>query len=70
MSCLYILKIKFLLVTLFPDFFLPLHKLSVHFTLVPFVVKKLSLISSYLHIFAFISSPLGDRPKETLLQFM
>ena len=70
-SCLYILEIKPLLVASFANIFS--HSVSCLFILfmVSFVVQKLiSVIRSYLFIFAFISFALGDSPKKTVIRFM
>ena len=70
-SCLYILKIKPLSVTLFENIFS--HSVGCLFVLfmVCFAVKNiLSLIRSHLFIFAFISIALGDWAMRTLLWFM
>ena len=71
MSCLYILEIKLLLVASFANIFShPVGCLFILF-MVSFALQKLiSLVRSCLFIFAFISVALGDRPKETVLQFM
>ena len=61
MSCLYILEIKPLLVTLFANIFS--HSVGCLFALfmISFAVQKLvSLIRSHLFIFVFISIALGD----------
>ena len=61
MSCLYVLEINPLSVTSFANIFS--HSVGFLFVLfmVYFVVQKLlSLISSHLFIFVFISSTLGD----------
>ena len=71
MSCLYILEIKALPVTLFANIFS--HSVSCLFVLfmISFAVQKLlSLITSHLFIFVFISITLGDRSRKILLQFM
>ena len=62
---------KPLLVTSFANIFS--HSVGCLFGLlmVSFAVQKLvSLIRSHLFIFIFISIALGDRPKETLVQFI
>ena len=68
MSCLYILEINPLLVSLFANIFS--HSVGCLFILflVSFAVQKLiSLIRFHLFNFAFISIALGDCPKKTLL---
>ena len=51
--------------------FLPVHRLYFHIVDGSFAVQNLvSLISSYLLIFAFISFVLRDWPKKTLVQFI
>ena len=70
-SCLYILAIKPLLVTLFANIFFPFCRLSLRFLMVSFAVQKLVRLSrSHLFIFVFISIVLGDPPKKTLVWFM
>ena len=67
-SCLYILAIKPLLVTLFANIFFPFCRLSLRFLMVSFAVQKLVRLSrSHLFIFVFISIVLGDPPKKTLV---
>ena len=71
MSCLCILDINPLLVISFANTFS--HSVGCLFILlmVSFAVQEhLSLIRSYLFIFAFVSSALGDRLEKILLQFM
>ena len=71
MSCLYILEIKPLSFASFANIFS--HSVGCFFILfmVSFAVQKLvSLTSSHLFIFGFISIALGDWPKKTLVQFM
>ena len=70
MSCLYILEIKTLPIASFANIFSQsVGCLFIFF--VSFAVQKLiSLIRSYLFIFAFISIALGDSPQKTLLWFM
>ena len=70
MSCLYILEIEPLSVSLFASIFS--HSVGCLFILfmVSFAVQKLvSLIRSHLFIFIFISIALGDWPKKILVQF-
>ena len=69
MSCLYILEIKPLLVTLFANIFS--HTVACLFTLlmVSFaVLKLLSLIRSHLFIFSFSPITVGDRAKKNKKQ--
>ena len=71
MSCLYILEIKPLSVTLLAN--ISSHSVGCLFVLfmVSFTVQKLlSLIRSHLFIFAFIFITLGERSKKILLRFM
>ena len=70
-SCLYIFDIKPLLVTLFANIFSHSICCLLVLSMAFFAVwTHLSLIRSYLFIFAFISFALGDWSKKTLLQFM
>ena len=60
MSCLYILEINSFVSCFIFYYFLPFRRLSFTFLIVSFVVQKfLSLITSHLFIFAFISITLG-----------
>ena len=71
MSCLYILEIKPLSVTLLAN--ISSHSVGCLFVLfmVSFTVQKLlSLIRSHLFIFVFIFITLGERSKKILLRFM
>ena len=68
---LYILEIKPLLVASFLSIFSQAIGCLFILFVVSFVVQKvLSLSRSHLFVFAFISIILGDRSKNTLLQFM
>ena len=61
MSCLYILKIKPLLVTSFANIFSQSVGFLFNLFMVSFAVQRLiRLIRSHLFIFAFISFALGD----------
>ena len=61
MSCLYILEIKLLLVTLFANIFSQsVGCFVILFMVSPAVQKLLSFIRSHLFIFAFTSIALGD----------
>ena len=71
MSYLYILEIKLLSVASFANIFSQSIGCLFVLLMVSFAIQKLvSLISSHLFIFAFISIALGDRPKKLLVQFM
>ena len=71
MSCLHILDINPLSITLFANIFSHSIGCLFIFLMVSFSMQKLlSLISPHLLIFAFISFVLGDRSKKILLQFM
>ena len=71
MSRLYILRIKPLSVTSFPNIFSHSGGCLFILFMVSFAVQKLiCLIRPHLFIFAFISFALGDWPKKTLLWFM
>ena len=67
MSCLYIVEVKPLSVTLFANIF---SQSFVLFMLSFPMQKLLSLIRSHVFIFTFISFALGDWPKKTLVRFM
>ena len=71
MSCLYILEINPLSVTLFAIIFSHSESCVFIFYMVSFAVQKLlSLIRSHLFIFGFIFITLGSGPKKILLQLM
>ena len=71
MSCLYMLAINPLSVIIICQYFLPFSRLSFYFVDGFLCYAKLSnLIRSYLFIFAFVSSALGDWFKKVLLQFI
>ena len=71
MSCLYILEIKPLSVTLFANIFSHSVGYLFGFSMVSFAMQKLvSLIRSHLFVFVFISITFGDWPKKTLVRFM
>ena len=70
-SCLYILEIKPFSVALFANSFSRFVGRLFVLLMVSFAAQKLvSLIRSYLFIFAFIPIALGGGPKKTLVQFM
>ena len=67
----YILEIKPFLVASFANIFFQYVGCFIVLFMVSFPLQKLiSLIRSYLFIFAFISVTLGDWPKKTLVRFM
>ena len=71
MSCLYILEIKLLSVTLFANIFSYSEGCLFILSIISFAVQKpVSLIWSHLFIFVFISVALWDSPKKTSVQFM
>ena len=71
MNCLYILEIKPLSVSLFANNATSCLYVVFWFCVwFPLPCKSLSLIRSYLSIFAHISLALGDWPKKMLVQFM
>ena len=71
MSCLSISEINPLLLALFANIFSHSEGyLFILFTASFAVQKLLSLTSSYLFIFVFISTALGDGSEKILLQFM
>ena len=71
MCCLYILEIKPLLVDSFADIFsYSIGSLFILFIVSSAVLKLVSLIRSYLFIFAFICIDLGEWPNKILVWFI